>query len=185
MSRKYKFRDQTVPHFITITLVQWIDLFTRTKYSEFLIDQFKHCQKHKGLLIYAWCIMPSHVHMIIGTCDSDMQDILRDLKTFTSKNLYEMVKSNKQESRREWLLRFFREAGKMNGNNKHIQVWQQHNHPLEMRGNSKIQRCVDYIHMNPVVAGYVLRPENWKWSSARNYVEGRRDGLIMLEELIY
>ena len=66
MSRKYKFLDQDKLYFVSFAVVNWIDLFIRTEYKNILPDGWRHYQ-HKGLDLYAWCIMTSHVHMIIGS----------------------------------------------------------------------------------------------------------------------
>ena len=63
----------------------------------------------------------------------------------------------------------FERAGKVNENNKNVQVWQQHNQPVELDTNEKIDLRLEYLHMNPVEAGYVIKPENWMHSSARQY----------------
>lgn len=63
----------------------------------------------------------------------------------------------------------FKHAGKANGNNNEWQLWQQHNHPIELSNNKIIDQKLEYLHYNPVVAGYVESPEHWLYSSARNY----------------
>jgi len=78
MSVKYKIRDQTKLYFISFAVVYWLDVFIRNEYKDILIDNLKYCQEKKGLEIYAWCIMTSHVHLIIGTTGEKMEDILRD-----------------------------------------------------------------------------------------------------------
>lgn len=65
MSIKYKIRDQSQLHFLTFAVVEWIDVFTRNEYKDVLIESLKYCQKQKGLLLYAYCIMTNHVHLII------------------------------------------------------------------------------------------------------------------------
>ena len=64
MSTKYKATELDRAYFITITVVGWIDVFTRLGQKEVLIESLKYCQKHKGLEIYSYCIMPSHLHML-------------------------------------------------------------------------------------------------------------------------
>lgn len=102
MSRKYKIFDQAYPHFVSFAVVNWIDLFTRPAYRDQLLESLRYCQQEKGLLIYGWCIMPSHMHLIIGTDDKPMEDILRDFKSFTSRKLKDAIRNNPQESRKEW-----------------------------------------------------------------------------------
>jgi len=84
MSRKYKFLDQDKLYFVSFAVVNWIDLFIRTEYKNILPDSWRYCQQHKGLDLYAWCIMTSHVHMIIGSRGENMEDIMRDMKKHTS-----------------------------------------------------------------------------------------------------
>ena len=66
MSTAYKFSNPDGIYFTSFACVQWVDVFVRKKYSEVLIESLSFCQKQKGLIIHAWCIMPSHVHLIIS-----------------------------------------------------------------------------------------------------------------------
>lgn len=179
MSRKYKFLDQQQAYFVSFATVHWVDVFTRSVYCDHVVDSFKYCQKEKGLIIYAWCIMPSHVHLIIGTNKEPMQGVLRDLKSYTSRKIKEEIRSYPKESRKEWMLLLFERAGKENGNNRNWQLWQQHNHPIELSSNKIIDQKMEYLHYNPVAAGYVESPEHWIYSSARNYYG--KQGLIDVE----
>lgn len=80
MSTKYKFRDQDQLYFISFAVINWIDLFIRNEYKQIMLDSWKHCQGKKGLEIYGWCIMPSHIHMIVGSHLGRLEDIMRDMK---------------------------------------------------------------------------------------------------------
>nr|WP_309547130.1 transposase [Spirosoma foliorum] len=66
MSRKYKVRDQSKVYFITCTVVQWIDVFTRRHYKDIVLDSIRYCIAEKGLELYAYCLMTNHLHMIVG-----------------------------------------------------------------------------------------------------------------------
>jgi putative transposase len=61
-------------------------------------------RKKRGLEIYGWCIMTSHVHMIIGSSQDKMEDIVRDMKKHTSLELKGAIKNNVHESRKEWII---------------------------------------------------------------------------------
>ena len=169
MSCKYKFHDNDKLYFISFARVYWIDVFIREEYMEVLIDSWKHCQEKKGLEIYGWCIMPSHVHMIIGSKKNKLEDIVRDMKSHTSTTLKRSIKENPLESRKEWMAWLMERAGKKNGNNNDWQFWQQHNKPLEIKSQEMFDKKLDYIHQNPVQAGFVIREEDWKYSSARDF----------------
>jgi len=169
MSRKYKFLDQSKLYFVSFATVYWIDVFTRELYKQILIDSLKYCQQKKGLEIFAWCIMTNHVHLIIGTEGNKMEDILRDFKSFTSRELKEAIKNNLQESRKEWMIWMMERAGKLNNQNGNWQLWQQHNKPIELFTYSVIKQKLDYIHNNPVEAGFVTNAIDWNYSSAIDY----------------
>jgi putative transposase len=169
MSRKYKFHDNDKLYFISFATVHWIDVFIREEYNHIILDSWKHCQEKRGLEIYAWCIMTSHVHMIIGSKQDKLEDIIRDMKKHTSLELKTAIKNHPQESRREWILWMMERAGKKNGKNKDWQFWQQHNKPLEIKSQEMFDEKLAYIHQNPVQAGFVTKEEDWKYSSARDF----------------
>ncbi len=180
MSRKYKFYNPTGVYFVTFATVNWIDVFTRMEYKNIVVDSINYCIKNKGLNVYAWVIMSNHVHLIISTNDKPLQEILRDLKKYTAKQILFAIKNNPQESRKDWMLNLFRQAGKQNSNNQIYQFWQQQNQPMELSTSTNaISKAIDYIHNNPVKAGFVDKPENYTHISAIDFVGGK--GLIEIE----
>lgn len=61
-------------------------------------------------------------------------------------------------------------AGTKNTNNRNnFKFWQQHNKPIELFNNKIMDQKLEYIHNNPVEAGFVSRPEDYVYSRARNY----------------
>lgn len=144
-----------------------------------IIDSWKHCQEKKGLEIYEWCIMPSHIHMIIGSKQNKLEDIVRDMKSFTSTTMKNLI-TDPHESRKEWILWMMERAGKKNGNNNDWQFWQQHNKPLEIVSQDMFDKKLEYIHQNPVQAGFVTNQEDWKFGSAKDFC-----GMKGLVELSY
>jgi REP element-mobilizing transposase RayT len=181
MSRKYKFWDSDKMYFISFATVHWIDVFIRNQYRDILLQSWQYCQKEKGLEIYGWCIMPSHVHMIISSHGNRLEEIVRDMKAFTSNKLRAAIAGHPQESRREWMAWMMERAGKKNANNNGWQFWQQHNQPLEIAGREKHAEVLEYMHQNPVAAGFVHLATDWVYSSARGYE--KNNGQIKLAEL--
>jgi putative transposase len=114
MSTKYKFRNQDRLYFVSFAVVYWIDLFIRNEYKNILLDSWKFCQTNKGLEIYGWCIMTSHVHTIIGTNGDNLENIMRDMKKHTSAALKDAIQKHPGESRKEWVLWMMQRAGKKN-----------------------------------------------------------------------
>jgi putative transposase len=170
MSRKYKIRDQDKLYFVTFTVIYWLDVFTRQIYRDIFLDSLRYCQQHKGLDLCAYCVMPSHVHLIIGrNSEQSLQSIIRDIKKYTSVKITGAIRDNRHESRRELFLWLFERAGSHNSNNTKYQFWQQHSHPIELSTNTIIDQRLNYLHNNPVEAGIVLSPEHYLYSSAANY----------------
>lgn len=174
MGRKYKFHDNTKLHFVTFTVVDWIDVFTRQEYVDIIYDSLRFCQKQKGLELYAYCIMTNHIHLIIGTEDGILSDIVRDFKSFTSRHLRKAIENSHTESRKSWMLDIMKKLGNQNERNKDFQFWQQHSHPIELDTNEILDQRLNYIHQNPVKAGFVEKEEDWNNSSAGDYHEIRK-----------
>jgi len=75
--------------------------------KKLIIDSLQYCIKNKGLIVFAYCLMPSHLHMICkAEGNVSLSDVLRDFKTFTSKNVISQIQEE-PESRREWMLEYF------------------------------------------------------------------------------
>ncbi len=110
----YKIRDKEGMHFITFAVTEWVDVFTRREYRDIVLDSVRHCQKEKGLVIHAWCIISNHLHLVISAVNNDTSDILRDFKKFTSKQIIKAILDHPGESRKEWMIKIFSEAGTKN-----------------------------------------------------------------------
>ena len=181
MSRNYKFHNKEGLYFVSFAVVYWIDVFVRELYCEKIIESLSYCQKEKGMEIFAWCIMPSHIHLVFNAKNNNPSDLIRDFKRHTSKVIQKTITENIQESRKEWMLWMMEQAGKKNSNVKHRQFWQQHNKPIELWSNEVIEQKIDYIHNNPVVAGFVTEACDWKYSSAKTFAG--EEGMLNLFKL--
>ncbi len=163
MGFAYKITDQQAVHFITCTVAQWVDVFTRTEYADIVIDSIKFCQNKKGLYVYGWVIMSNHLHMICSSPEGiGLSDTLRDFKKFTSTAVVMAIEKNKRESRKSWLMWLLKQKDD-------ILFWQPGNHPEEIRTREFFQQKLDYIHNNPVRAGWVDKAEDYRYSSARDF----------------
>lgn len=61
MSRNYKFHNPEGIYFISFVVVSWLDVFTRNEYKDIIVDSLYYSQQNKGMEVFAWCIMTSHV----------------------------------------------------------------------------------------------------------------------------
>ena len=182
MSSKYKPGEDAIAHFVTFSVVGWIDVFSREHYKEIFTNSLKHCQENKGLNLHAWVIMTNHVHLIISSNTNKIEDIVRDLKKYTSKKIIAAIQENLTESRKEWILNLFSYAGKNNNNNTEFQFWKQDYHPIELNTAEKLKERLDYLHENPVRSGLVWEPWHYKYSSAIDYYTNEH-GLLKIEHL--
>ena len=111
--------------------------------------------------------MTNHIHIVARVnWEQTMSEFLRDFKTFTSKKLYKLILNNPLESRKEWLISAFNKSGKHNVNNKNFQIWQNGSFPILLDSNYLIDQKVEYIHQNPVKAGFVDEASKFLYSSA-------------------
>jgi len=176
----YRIGNQNALHYITITTVFWIDIFTRRVYKDIITESLAYCRKEKGFELYAYVIMPNHIHLICRAKENfELSNILRDFKRHTAKHIIKEISKNPQESRREWMLELLQKSGSQNPKNKTYQVWRQDNHPIELYSASIFEQKLSYIHENPVVEGFVSNPEDFLYSSARNYA--KLDNVLEIE----
>ncbi len=176
----YKIRNQDATHFLTFTIAGWVDIFSRQRYRDIILESFSFCRQKKGLLLGAYVIMTNHIHTIWTARNKNLSDLLRDFKTYTSKAITSSV-ANEPESRREWLLYMFRFFANGTNTNEQFKVWTGDNHPEEIFSQSFLISKLNYIHLNPVRAGLVSAPSDYLYSSAANY-EGKK-GLIEIDFL--
>ena len=175
---RYFIRDQNSCYFLTLTVIHWIDLFSRKAYRDIMVDALNYCIQYKGLRLYAWVIMSNHVHLV-GRVVSPygMSGFLRDFKKYTSKQMVAAIKSI-PESRRSWLLDKFAFEARRTGRAQYFKVWKDDNHAVDL-SKIDVMNKINYIHNNPVAAGIVEEGEYYIYSSARDYA-GRR-GLVAVE----
>lgn len=172
MSEKYRIKSSEELYFVTFSTVNWIDVFTRNEYKDILIESVRFCQNQKDLNIHAYCIMTNHVHLIISTKGRSLSETIRDMKQFTAKRILKSIQDNPEESRKDWMLWMFARAAKKIAANEIYQFWQHHSHPIELFTPEMTRQKLDYIHDNPVAAGFVSNPCDWTYSSARKYHAG-------------
>ena len=180
MSEKYKFVDKNGIYFVTPSIIGWVDVFTKSQYCSIILDSLKHCQEEKGLKIHAWCIMSSHLHLIVSSEKEDLSSIMRDFKKFTSKKIIEEMESG-NDSRKEWMLALFSEAAEQTKRNKYYKVWQDGNHPILLDTNKMMDQRLNYIHNNPIEQGIVFNAFDYIYSSAIDYTDG--SGLLEIEKI--
>jgi len=148
---RYKIADQNALYFVTFTVVNWIDVFTRKSYKIEIVNSLNYCVQQKGLKVYAWCLMTNHLHLIVSANEGfRLSDIIRDFKTFTAKRILNMIETE-AESRRECMLQQFKYMGSKLQRIKKYKLWKDDNHAVELT-SKMIEGRLNYIHQNSVEA---------------------------------
>lgn len=159
---RYKITSPELPHFITVTVLHWIPVFTRPATVIILLDSLRHLMT-EGLTVYAYVILENHCHLIVQSKSLD-RDIAR-FKSYTAKQLIGYLNDNKVKQILDQLA-FYKKAHK---NDRAYQFWQEGVHPEWIQNDVMMRQKIDYIHYNPVKRGYVDEAVHWRYSSARNY----------------
>jgi len=168
MSEKYKASDPELPYFVTFSIIDWMPLFRISNYADIILNSIKHCIDNKGLELFAYCIMPTHLHLIIRAAEKGPGPVMRDFKKFTSG---EIIRALNNDNENLHMIEVFKKAASNIIRNRYLKVWQDGYHPVMIFSNKFFFQKLIYIHMNPVKAGIVELPEDYYYSSARNYAE--------------
>ena len=180
----YRVRDPYAIYFVTFTVVEWMDVFTRPEYAQYVLDSLRFSQEQRGLMLYGWVLMPNHLHLIVQVPEGGrwrISDFVRDFKGYTGKRLVPAIVDNPQESRRRWMNWIFTSNGKRAYANDEIQFWQYGYHPVELTTEERFFQRLEYIHLNPIRTGLVRQPEHYAYSSAIDFAGGK--GLLDIVHL--
>lgn len=156
--------------------MDWIPVFTSKKYFHLIFDTIKFYQEHDELKIYAYVIMPNHIHLILSC--NDVSKTMASIKKYSAKKIIEELKADKRTD----ILNKFYELKKDYKITSKYQVWQEGYHPQLISSAEMFEQKINYIHYNPVKKGLVNEIEEWKYSSAVDYFSDIK-GLIDIEKL--
>jgi len=156
--------DQNLTYFITLTVIEWIDVFTKPQYSQVIINSLKYCQENKGLVLYEYVIMTNHLHLIVRAQEGyKLSQIISDFKKHTTREILKLLK----QDRRKYIINLINNSFSKKKDAKQ-QIWQRENYPEVIASEKFYYQKANYIHQNPVRKKYVIKPEDWLYSSARN-----------------
>jgi putative transposase len=160
--------DENLPYFCTISILDWLPVLIEARYIDPIVESLRFCRKDKGLQLFAFVVMPNHVHLI-AAAGEQLHSMMRDFKRFTSRSIHDRLKADGRETILNWLERAVQRARRQRGE---FGLWQDGFRPEALYSTAVFQQKLDYLHQNPVRKGLVQRPEDWWYSSAAFY-EGR------------
>ena len=157
--------------YLTLNVVDCIDIFIRPVYKQVIVESLNYFIDKKGLTVYAWCLMTNHLHLIAQANQGyGLSSLITDLKKFTSRLILEDI-DVEPDSRRQWMLEKFRNAGNSFKMLEKFQVWQTSINPvyIDLNNCNALKAQLDYVHCNPVRDRIVILPEDYLYSSASDY----------------
>lgn len=170
--------NQHACHYITFNTVDWVDVFIKPVYKRIVANTLNDFIANKGLIVYAWCLMTNHLHMLLQAKDgTGLSMIERDFKRITTTQILEAIQME-PELRRDWMLGRFEHFSQSLKKIEKYQVWQSCSNPefVDFKQPLKVKEHLSFIHENPVRDRIVFLPEDYVFSSSGDYA-GRR-GLV-------
>ena len=157
--------NECLPYFCTCTVLDWLPVLIESRYIDPIIDSLRFCRANKGLKLYAFVIMPNHLHLICSVGEQ-LHTVMRDFKRFTSRQIHDRLKEDSRTTILEWL-RFATQRARRASDE--LGLWDEGFHPKAIASSDVFQQKLDYLHANPCRKGLVERPERWWYSSAAFY----------------
>jgi len=152
------------PHFLTCTVVGWIDLFAKPELAQIVLHSLAWLQQQQRLTVHGYVIMENHLHLLASAADLSRE--IASFKSFTARSIVDWL----QQERSGYLLEQLKTHKLAHKTGQTYQVWQEGSHPQAIVSEAMLVQKLEYIHNNPVRRGYVDDPAHWRYSSYRNYM---------------
>lgn len=160
---RFLFHEKEYPYFVTSSIIDDVPLCSDPAIATIILDSLAFIQDQFEVIVYGYVIMENPMHAILDS--PTVSEDLRRMKSYTAKKIIQNLESRGRTK----LLDKLRFVKKMHKHQSEYQVWQEGVHPKQIESHQKMAQCLEYIHNNPVKAGFVDDPIHWRYSSARNY----------------
>lgn len=183
MERGDEYGSKETCRFITLQTVDWVDVFTRPVYKQVIVHSLNHFIESKGLIVYSWCLMTHHLHLLArSNGNSSLSDLEAAYKSFTTTKILEAIETE-PGIRKEWILDHFRDPIATSLVNRY-QVWEDSGgdfRDISLKRTGFLLEHIEHIHQNPVRDKIVDIPSDYLYSSARDY--SGMQGLVRITKL--
>ena len=164
-------------YYITTVVYNRLRIFARPSFVMPLLDSLNFYRHSYEFKLLGYVIMPDHVHFIIWpSAKKAVEAFLRSFKEFTAKRIIQLAEVEKTPN---WV-NAFRQAGAETRRSKN-KVWQDSYWDENVFTGDFLKQKLQYMHNNPVRAGLVSQPEDYPYSSYRNY-ENDQEWLIQIDK---
>ena len=163
------FKDEGGTFFVTTTVMNFDKIFgLGDSYCDILLGSLKHVIAEHKAALFAYVFMPSHCHFVIAMPEGEsISDLMKDFKKFTSTKVRQQLEIDNRRSLVERL-----RANSPRRKGQVFKLWMDRFDDVVIYSEDVLRIKIEYIHNNPVKAGLAEFPEQWKYSSARNYFLG-------------
>ena len=164
-------------YYVTFTVVEWLPVFIDETACKIITDSLNFCISKKYLAVNSYVIMPTHLHAIVFDVEFSSERLkhtLDDMRKFTGRQLLDY-------SARHLPKCFADEFHQHAGADRHRRFWQPTQHPIGIFSEGFWKQKMDYLHHNPCRKGLVLRPEDWRFSSALYWTRGEENCVRLSE----
>jgi REP element-mobilizing transposase RayT len=171
------FHDPTHLHFTTASIIGWKHLFITGDYAMIPLNSLAWLQQQKRILLFAYVIMPSHLHAILKPENFPIGEILQQFGSFTA---HEILKKLREQNRMKLLHEF--EKGNRDKRHEHS-IWQDIQ-AKNIYSMDFLQQKPEYIHQNPVSKDWKLVEDraDYPYSSA-GYYDYERKPIIEVTDI--
>jgi putative transposase len=155
--------------FFTATCLWWQPVLENKYHKEIILEAWKRRVQQNKLTIYAFVIMPNHIHCIWKIHDSAVASVFqRDLQKFTARSILKFMYMNDDPLYTSLYV---------NDADREFQVWERNPLSIELYSPHIFLQKLHYIHRNPLQGKWNLStiPEEYHYSSARFYATGKDD----------
>jgi len=131
-----------------------LPLFSKPNIAQVLLDQLIFLQQQRAVNLYAYVIMENHFHAVVQ--GQELSKKLRLAKSYTARQILEILI---REGHSRWLkkLKWNKRSHKIY---RTYQVWEEGLHPKQLSSIDMVDQKIEYMHSNPVTAGFVETPED-------------------------
>ncbi|MFI5162126.1 MAG: transposase [Sphingobacteriales bacterium] len=154
------------PQFFTATILEWKPLLKDDSYKDIIIKSLQFLKNEGSIVIYAFVIMPNHIHLVWQIQDGFTQDKvqMRFLKFTAQQMKFRLADTN--DARLTWF--------RVDTSDREYQFWERNALSVDLWSPAVFMQKLDYIHNNPLQDKWQLAeyPEDYRYSSARFYESG-------------
>ena len=150
-------------YFITTKIKDYIKVFETKPYFDIIIENLNFYRKKFGFKLWGYVIMPEHIHLMIYLSGKDdVSKIMEEFKRYTSKQILIQLKKDKK-------LHLIKLFTIINPKKEKHMVWEEGFRSLGIYSEKVFNIKMNYIHNNPLKRGLAGKPEDFIYSSYRNY----------------